>query len=390
MAAVFERTGRRAEAVAEYIATASILQRNGDLTRSMKTVEYATRLMPESQDARFALHTLRSNQLLPRPGKPKNIQLQNPVKTGETSKEGTGSEGDLSAKQNDPIEEARQRAIIQLAGLLFDQVDEPAGDKTARRGLNLITRGVSDQEKSASSKTSITLHLGQAIDSLSGGDENQAAVELEKALDLGLRQPSAYFILGLLTHNRDSERAQRFLQEAMNHPDYALGASMLYGQIYQAHEMFQEAAAAYLQALSLADAEIVGEPFADDMRQAYEPMIDALSSETDQALLQNISTTISSQLNRSDWRRFLLMARSQLPQSVDQPPLPVAEMILESRSGQVVEAVARVRELARRGLVRSSMEEAFYAIQFAPTYLPIHVQVGELLLQDGQNEDASS
>ena len=63
-------------------------------------------------------------------------------------------------------------------------------------------------------------------------------------------------------------------------------------------------------------------------------------------------------------------------------------MILESRSGQVVEAVARVRELARRGLLRSSMEEAFYAIQFAPTYLPIHVQVGELLLQDGQNEDA--
>jgi tetratricopeptide (TPR) repeat protein len=389
MAAVYERTGRRAEAVTEYIATASILQRNGDLTRSMKAVEYATRLMPESQDARFALHTLRSNQMLPRPGKPKNVQLQTPVKTSEAKGAGIGADADLSAKQNDPIEEARQRAIIQLAGLLFDQADEPgAVEPTNRRGINMLTRGVSDQEKNSSSKTSIVLHLGQAIDSLSSGDEAQAAKELEKALDLGLRQPSAYFILGLLTHSRDSERAQRFLQEAKNHPDYALGACMLYGQIYQAHAMVPEAASAYLQALSLADAEIVGEPFADELRQSYEPMIDALSNETDLALLQNITTTISSQLNRSDWRRFLLMARNQLPQIADQPPLPVAEMILESRSGQVVEAVARVRELARRGMVRTSMEEAFYAIQFAPTYLPIHVQVGELLLQDGQNEDA--
>ena len=186
MAAVYERTGRRAEAVTEYIATASILQRNGDLTRSMKTVEYATRLMPESQDARFALHTLRSNQMLPRPGKPKNIQLQTPVKTGETTKEGTGPEGDLSTKQNDPIEEARQRAVIQLAGLLFDQIDDPSVDKTSRRGLSMITRGVSDQGKSSSSKTSITLHLGQAIDSLSGGDENQAAVELGKSPRSGI------------------------------------------------------------------------------------------------------------------------------------------------------------------------------------------------------------
>jgi tetratricopeptide (TPR) repeat protein len=386
LAAVYERTGRRAESVTEYIATASILQRSGDLTRAMKAVEYAIRLMPESQDARFALHTLRSSQMLPRPGKPKNIQIQIPLKPAAAD---NNAEAELGAKQNDPIEEARQRALVHLAELLFDQADEAATtDQTSRRGLNMLTRGVSDQEKGASSKTSIILHLGQAIDSLTGADENQAAKELEKALDLGLRQPSAYFILGLLIHNRDSERAMRFLQEAKNHPDYALGSCLLFGQIYQTHTMIPEAASAYLQALSLADAEIVGEPFADDLRQSYEPMIDALANETDQALLQNIAATIGGQLNRSDWRRFLLMARSQLPQIADQPPLPVAEMILESRSGQVVEAVARVRDLARRGLVRTSMEEAFYAIQFAPTYLPIHIQVGELLLQDGHSEEA--
>jgi tetratricopeptide (TPR) repeat protein len=390
LAAVFERIGRKAEAVSEYIATASILQRNGDLTRALRAVEYATRLMPESQDARFALHTLRSSQMLPRPGKPKNIQLETPRKLAEAGSAGVPAEGEPSARQNNPLDEARQRAKVTLAGLLFDQAEETGvTEHPVRRGLNSITRGSTGPlGKSTASKTSIILHLGQAIESLTNGDEAQASKELEKALDLGLRQPAAYYILGLLTHTRDPERAQRFLQEAKHHPDFALAACLLNGQIYRASGMNAEAASAYLQALSLADAEMVGEPFADELRQSYEPMIDALGSETDPVVLQSICTTISTQLDRADWRSFLRMARSQLPQVPDQPPLPVAEMILESRSGQVVEAVARVRDLARRGLVRTSMEEAFYAIQFAPTYLPIHVQVGELLLQEGHNDEA--
>lgn len=389
LAAVYERIGRRAESVGEYIAAASILQRNGDLTRAMKAVEYATQLMPESQDARFALHNLRSSQMLPRPGKPKNIQLENRRKTAELNAARVEGE-DGSARQVDPVEEAKQRAKVHLAGLLFEQADETvSGEQTSRRGINLLARGVTGPlGKSSSSKASIVLHLGQAIESLTSGDEIQAAKELEKALDLGLRQPSAYFILGLLTHSRDPERAQRFLQEAIHHPDYALGASLLNGQIYQMNGNLVEAASSYLQALSLADAEMVDPAYAEDLRQSYEPMIDALGSETDDAVLKNICNTIAAQLNRGDWRRFLRLARNQLPQVADQPPLPVAEMILESRSGQVVEAVARVRELASRGLVRTSMEEALYAIQFAPTYLPIHVQVGELLLQDGHPEEA--
>jgi len=71
LAAVYEKTGKRAEAVIEYIATASIFQRNGDSTRALKAVEYASQMMPESQDARFALSTLRSNQMLPKPARPK-------------------------------------------------------------------------------------------------------------------------------------------------------------------------------------------------------------------------------------------------------------------------------------------------------------------------------
>ena len=34
------------------------------------------------------------------------------------------------------------------------------------------------------------------------------------------------------------------------------------------------------------------------------------------------------------------------------------------------------------------MEEAYYALQYAPTYLPLHIQIGELLLEQGKTDDA--
>jgi tetratricopeptide (TPR) repeat protein len=40
------------------------------------------------------------------------------------------------------------------------------------------------------------------------------------------------------------------------------------------------------------------------------------------------------------------------------------------------------------GTLRSAMDEAYDAIQHAPTYLPLHTLMGDLLIQDGRTEDA--
>ena len=39
-------------------------------------------------------------------------------------------------------------------------------------------------------------------------------------------------------------------------------------------------------------------------------------------------------------------------------------------------------------MVRTAREEAFRAVGMAPTYLPLHVQIGDLLLREGQQSDA--
>ncbi|MBN1370535.1 MAG: tetratricopeptide repeat protein [Anaerolineaceae bacterium] len=385
LAAVYEKTGKRAEAVIEYIATASIFQRNGDLTRALKAVEYASQMMPESQDARFALSTLRSNQMLPKPARPKGGT--GPVRMA--SVKSLGQEDEDGEKKADPVEEARQKAMVLLAGLLFDQGDEVSDSPTARRGLGALTRGDTGTLRSGHDRTRIVLHVGQAIDSLTQNDESQASKELERALDLGLRNPTAYFILGLLQQGRDNDRSLRYLQEAQRHPDYDLACNLLIGQMSQQAGALNEAATAYMQALCLADARVVDPDRAEELRQAYEPLIDAQSSETDTEILKNICTTVANQINRPGWQQYLLMARQQMGAVPEGAPLqPVAEMILESRGSQVVEAMAAVRTLASKGMTRTAMEEAFFALQFAPTYLPLHVQIGEMLLQEQHVDEA--
>ncbi len=50
--------------------------------------------------------------------------------------------------------------------------------------------------------------------------------------------------------------------------------------------------------------------------------------------------------------------------------------------------MTRIRELVRLKKYRSAMEEAYSALQFAPSYLPLHVQMGEILIQQGRSQDA--
>jgi tetratricopeptide (TPR) repeat protein len=62
-------------------------------------------------------------------------------------------------------------------------------------------------------------------------------------------------------------------------------------------------------------------------------------------------------------------------------PLPLAELLIQARSSQVVEALSNVEKLARQGYLNAAMEEALFALQYAPTYLPLHIKIGDLLVK---------
>lgn len=386
LAAVYEKLGRRDDSVAEYISAASILQHSGDLTKAIKAVEYALKVMPENQEIRLALSMVRSNRPLPRP---------NRLHSG-TDEAGIGRGIDIESDNQkedslDPVVETRQKAMVELAAMLFEQADEnnSAASNERGKGINALTRGLSDQVHDSNARTRIILHIGQAIDSLTQNDGNQAVVELEHSLNLGLRQPAAYFLLGLLVKDTDSEKALKYLQQSVRHPEYALGSNLLFAQVHERESRFKEAAASYLQSLAIADSMVVPPDQVEELTSQYEAIIDSQSSVEDAAILQSTCKAISNQLLRPNWRGSLLAARQNLATASEGPsPSPLAEMLLETQSTRVIETMAHVRHLAEEGSLQSALEEAFYSLQSAPMYLPLHVLIGDLLLQNQQTHEA--
>ncbi len=198
-----------------------------------------------------------------------------------------------------------------------------------------------------------------------------------------------YFTLGLFLVDDNPQKALKYLHNALHRKEYAIASYLLIGKINEKQDNLQNATTAYLQAYCLADLMTVPEEYVDELKQLYEPILEAQQHETNPKNLMAVCQNVRSQLMRADWREYLKKARAQMPAfSEENPPVPLIEMLLHSRSGQVVEALANVRELTQRGFYRSAMEEAFHALQFAPTYMPLHIQIGELMAKSGQVEDA--
>ena len=381
---VYDRTGHKREAVAEYLAAASIIQHSGDAAKAMQLAAYAQQLMPENMDTRRAVNMLKSGQMLPRPGRPKTGPLAAPAQEA-----GTPKPAEAAGDGMDPISEARQDALTQLAGILFDQGDDNAPQQPGR-GISALARGLGGINDDSSKRTRVFLHLSQAIDSLSHGQGAQAAAELERAQEAGMNHPAAMFLLGMLSNNSDRLKALRYLQESVKHPAFTLASYLLMGQNFEAQGQPREAAGAFLEALRLADVQSMPEDKREELDQLYEPLIESQTQQMDEQGMKAISQTITGQLLRPDWRAFLRVARQQIPGAGSGTIVPLAEMLLESRSSQVVELLSKVRRLTAENKHRTAMEEAYYALQFAPTYLPLHVQIGELLLAEGHIQAAVS
>jgi tetratricopeptide (TPR) repeat protein len=91
---------------------------------------------------------------------------------------------------------------------------------------------------------------------------------------------------------------------------------------------------------------------------------------------------------RSNWREHVTQSRTQLPKTPDGSLLPLAEVLIQAQSSQVLDEMNNINQLARAGYLRSAMDQAFYALVNAPTYLPLHTLIGDLLIREDRTSDA--
>ena len=121
LAQVHEKLGHVQQAVTEYLALASIIQRAGNDEKSKEMVDKAQSISPNSIEVKQAQTLLKTGQLLPKPIRGKGGT--GPIRMSQV-KQLQEPHASRAASGLDPITEARQKALTQLAELLFEFSDE--------------------------------------------------------------------------------------------------------------------------------------------------------------------------------------------------------------------------------------------------------------------------
>jgi len=383
LAMAHETLGRKQQAVTEYLAVASLLQRAGNAGEAQEVVHKALNLAPQSAEARQADALLKTGQLLPQPLRAKGGT--GPLRMAKIKE--LHEPAETATPTLDPIAEASQKALTKLADILFDYTDPtPAGEE--RRGLAAIVKGTGRLSMQHAEQAKAVLHLGQAIDAQTKNDEATAANELERALDAGFDHAALHFDLGYLRSKSErQESAMRHLAQAAQHRDYGLAARLLQGEILFKRGAFKDASLEYLEALRMADVATAPEDQAEDIRELYEPFVEAQASQTDDQACSRLCENVRGLLRRPDWREHIQQARLQM-HPMQGEVAPLAEVMLEAQSASVIESMNRVQQWVRLGKMRPAMDEAYDAIRQSPFYLPLHNLMADVLIQDNRVPDA--
>jgi tetratricopeptide (TPR) repeat protein len=383
---IYDEMNMKVEAVDGYLSAASLLQKNGDEEKALQIVNRALTIQPESQEAIRALQLLQEHNPIPLP--PQHRKQTDSVAKARVQLSTKEIISELEEK--DPIAEAQHIALVKLAGILFERDEDVSiSGQVSRKGASNLSRGTGGIPTDHSAKSRLQLHLGKAIDFQTQGDDPQAALELEKALEIGGDEPAAYFELGLLCAHTDTEKAMKYLTKSLRQPEFSLGSYLLIAGIYKESGQLDEAAKDYLHALALADTTTVPSDQADELNQFYDPIFASLENETDEGKLINLCNSIQSQLIRKDWRANLNSIRQQMGGSQEGVDLqPIATMLMEMKGSRVIDAMTEIRKLEQQGYIRSAMEVAFHAIPYSPVYLPLHAKIADLLVKEGRLQAA--
>jgi tetratricopeptide (TPR) repeat protein len=380
LALVYERLGKKKAAIQEFISTAALLQEIGQIEDAINAVKKAVAIDPEDAEAIKAFEMVSNNQTLPKAGRKRGVTSALRMAAVREMQETSPVQDE--PEQPDPIEEAKQKALTMLAAMLFDvNSEEIDKEDTAPRGIRGLFGGGGNRDVANISK-----QLGIAIDLQTRGDEAEAVKELKKAIDSGLNSTAAFFNLGSLYFNLGrQENAQRNLQHAVADPDFAIASRLMVGKYLQERSLMKEASTEFLEALKMADMAVVSPETAEGLRSQYELLIETYLQGTDEKELSLLCDNISELLIRPNWRRYLKEARAQLPGSATGSlAMPLAEILVLSNSNEMMQAITKINQIARKGYFRAAMDEAYYLMRIAPAYLPLHILMGELLLRQNR------
>lgn len=379
LAMVYQRLGKTKLAVSEYINSASLLQLTGNTEKAAEAIERALQFSPENIIALRAKEILHQGRQLPLP-EPIIKQPEEDLVIDAPQLEPPKPEEQKEHKN--PIAEAVDRAMIVLAEALFEEAIFGKGENLDQdRDLDSALSWNIDGETDLTDDSLLKLHVSQAIEHYSSGNEKEASDNIKSAIDDGYNNPAAYFFLGYLYINLGRmESASRSLVKSVSHSEFALGSRLLLASYYSSIDNWVEASKEYIEALRIADTSLVEEENVEDLIHLYEVMMDDLEAQEGDKAYIEMSKHIEGMLLRTDWRDILTDMRGK-GMGEDGILLPKMDGLLDDRRTQILGIHRNIQDLAENGHYGAAMEKAFFALRNAPTFLPLHVTIGDILME---------
>ncbi len=382
LAMVYQRLGKKKLAVSEYIHSASLLQFAGNTKKASEALERALQFSPDNIIALRAKEILHQGRQLPLPEpiiKEPEEDLVEDVAQLEPPKSVEQKEFD------NPIAEAVDRALIVLAGALFEEAIFDKEEKLDQeRDLDSALSWNIDGDTDLTDDSFLKLHISQAIEHYSSGNEKEASDNIKSAIDDGYDDPAAYFLLGYLYIKLGRmESASRSLLKSVSHSEFALGSRLLLASYYSSIDNWVEASKEYLEALRIADISLVEKEDVEDLIQLYEVMMDDLESQEGDETYIEMSKHIEGMLLRSDWRDILIDMRGK-GTGEDGILLPKIDGLLDDRRSQMINIHRNILDMAEDGHYGAAMEKAFFALRNAPSFLPLHITIGDILMEQNK------
>jgi tetratricopeptide (TPR) repeat protein len=128
---------------------------------------------------------------------------------------------------------------------------------------------------------------------------------------------------------------------------------------------------------------------ADDLIQLYEHLADGYVAKGEREQALEFTNSLVTFLSEQGWEDKIIQARHRLDALAEEgPTLSLAEMLATPDSEHILESVALSQEYTKRGMFYAALEECYSTLGEAPTYLPTHRQIGQVLLAMGKVEEA--
>jgi tetratricopeptide (TPR) repeat protein len=362
LASIYQRQGAVRNAIQEYLTIAHILQNQGANAQALETCKMALQLDPRNPEILTAIEMVKQGKRIFKSSSPTPTK-QTGV-TGMLRQMAISSEDDWDPSKQDaetaaPVQDARRLAMEELAGGLFDEDGEEDIDKLQRGFI-----------------------ISQALDNQRRGLVNEAISNYEKAIAAGEDSMAAHFNLGLLYQDKlRFEDAIKEFEYSVTQREYKLASHFALGECYRGRGRIEQAIEHFISVLKIVD-------LADRLIELYENLADGLATQGEHDQATAFANALVEFLSHKGWEDKVQQARQRLD-SISDAGMMILGDVLTAGSEQVLESLYLSQEYTKRGMYNTAVEEIYRAIQLSYDYLPAHIQLGEVLAQQGRRDVAA-